>query len=119
MTDIDTNSIKINCPADRLSAADQEVVALRLTGEHRVFDMDWHARQRAHRIKYVVAGSESYWYVKGYRTIAVFINTGEWWIVVDDPMYDKLFKDMGPFDTAEAALHHLRINYARTICFTT
>lgn len=104
------NKIIINCPADRLSAADQEIVALRLLGEYRTLNMEWNSKHRKHRIKYLISASDLWWYVDGFRTIVVFLSTGDWWIVADDPVYDLMFKDIGPFDTAEAALRTLKAN---------
>ena len=112
MTDIDSKPITVNCPTDKLSSADHEVVTLRLLGEQKtILDIDWRFKHRSHHIKYVISGNEPHWYVNGFRTLVAFISTGQWWIVADDPLYDLMFKDIGPFVTATAALDFLKAEH--------
>lgn len=97
-------SVEIECPQDRMDAADIDIIAARLTDEFRTIDMEWSTRHREHHIRYIVANKYRYWRISQIRSIIVFINTGEWWIVAEDPTYDSKYRDVGPFESLNEAL---------------
>lgn len=109
------NKFTPKCSEARLDEAALEAVAIKLTDQYRVVDMEWSSRHRGTRIKYVVSSCDK-WRINEVKAIIVFLSTGGWWVVADDPAFDSMFKDLGPFETAAetiqvADIHHRPIMY--------